>query len=150
MERRVTVNDDSDPPWQDSPDSAAPDVLAGPADDPSADPAPETDEPGWSDLPEIYVGDQLAAPASSQAGTPSPDPSHGPCLYLGTTGERCSKPALAGGFCARHHPDKERRWPGRDYRRVLLASIALIAILWPYFQDAVQLVLRFVRELSAN
>jgi hypothetical protein len=139
MERRVSVNDDSDPREPVSVELSATEA-----------PGDGTDQPGWSDLPEIYVADDLESPEASATADPAATASHGPCLYLGTSGERCANPALAGGFCAKHHPDEERRWPGRDYRRVLFASIALIVILWPYIQDAFGLIARLVRELQAN
>jgi hypothetical protein len=131
MEGRVSVNDDSDPSWEPAqPDG--PESLVGGSMEASHDV-----DPAWLD--------ELGEPPE-----PAADVSHGPCLYLGPSGERCSKPALAGDYCTRHHPDPEKRWPSRSYKRVLLASIALVAILWPYFQDAVQLLARVVRELGAN
>ena len=142
MERRVSVNDDSDPSWKETAGLGAPEEV-----EVRADPGKGG---GWSDVPPIYVADQVEPEQPSESDELSPIVSHGPCLYLGSSGERCRLPALAGGFCAKHHPDQERRWPGRDYRRVLLAGIALIVILWPYFQDALQLIARLIRELQAN
>ena len=37
-------------------------------------------------------------------GIPPPAADQGPCLYFGPAGERCSRPAIDGGFCARHQP----------------------------------------------
>src|SRR5271157_6011556 len=36
----------------------------------------------------------------------------GPCLYFGPQGQRCSRPAIANGFCARHKPVQ----PGQSAR----------------------------------
>ncbi len=69
---------------------------------------------------------------------------HGPCLYFGPGGERCARPALAGGYCARHHTDPAFRLPGRSYTRVLTAMVAIILIVWPYVSDLVREVLRWL------
>ena len=36
----------------------------------------------------------------------------GPCLYFGPQGQRCSRPAIANGFCARHMPAQLSSQPG--------------------------------------
>jgi hypothetical protein len=128
MERRVSVNDDPDLSWKLSANSQGGEAPAEPE----------------------SLGDAEEPPELAEALESEPGVSYGPCLYLGSSGERCGSLALSGGYCAKHHPDEEKRWPGRSYRRVLLASIALLAILWPYFQDALQLIVRLVRELQAN
>ena len=64
---------------------------------------------------------------------------HGPCLYLGEAGERCSRRALEGGFCSRHKPGgivEGLVTPSR----VVAASITILVLVWPYIAD-------FVREL---
>jgi len=71
-------------------------------------------------------------------------PAHGPCLYFGPQGERCSRPALAGGYCARHHSNPAFRLPSRNYTRVLAATIALVLIVWPYVSDLVREFLRWL------
>jgi hypothetical protein len=75
------------------------------------------------------------------AGNPAPTENRvaqGPCLYLGPAGERCSRPALEGGYCAKHHSDPDLRGPGRSYTRVLVATAALVIIIWPYIADLVR------------
>jgi Family of unknown function (DUF5763) len=84
---------------------------------------------------------------SAESSESAPDISHGPCLYLGKSGERCGHPAIEGGYCAKHHPDEEKRWPGRSYSRVLVASAALFMILWPYIADTARLLVHLVHAL---
>lgn len=91
---------------------------------------------------ELEVPQELESAAATSADTQSP--AHGPCLYLGPGGERCSRPALAGGYCARHHSDPAFRLPGRNYTRVLAATVALILIVWPYVSDLVRELLRWL------
>jgi hypothetical protein len=68
----------------------------------------------------------------------------GPCLYLGAAGERCSRPAVEGGYCAKHHTDPDLRPAGRSYTRVLVATVALVIIIWPYVADLVRDVMRWL------
>ena len=109
MERRVTVNDRIEHLNIDPPD------FHRSEEDPS--------EEDWLE--------ENAPPKSKTTG-------QGPCLYLGARGERCTRPALAGGYCAKHHADPELRSPGRNYTRVLVASVALILVVWPYLADALR------------
>lgn len=64
--------------------------------------------------------------------------SHGPCLYFGPRGERCSRSALEGGYCAAHHQNGSATLSTRSYSRVLAATTALILIIWPYISDLVR------------
>ncbi|MGH9574614.1 MAG: hypothetical protein ACRD40_13930 [Candidatus Acidiferrales bacterium] len=90
---------------------------------------------------QLAVPEELESASGTQVRQP---PAHGPCLYLGPQGERCFRPALAGGYCARHHPDPALRLPSRNYTRVLAATIALILIVWPYVSDLVRDLLRWL------
>jgi hypothetical protein len=78
----------------------------------------------------------------------------GPCLYLGPAGERCTRPAMEGGFCARHRRSgsKYAEGPGEDSRfrleltpKRLGALIAAAAALWPIVADLVKEILRHFR-----
>ena|SRR5690348_9178169 len=90
---------------------------------------------------ELEVPEELeASPVSPQG---CQNPSNGPCLYLGPGGERCSRSALAGGYCAQHG-DPTFRVLGRNYARVLAATIALVLIVWPYVSDLVRELLRWL------
>jgi len=84
---------------------------------------------------ELDVPPELEAEESSPAG---PVASGGPCLYLGPRGERCSRPALEGGYCARHGGSPAASSPVRSYTRVLAATLALIMLVWPYISDLVR------------
>jgi hypothetical protein len=91
---------------------------------------------------ELDVPEELESPAGSPQ--ERHDSSNGPCLYLGPHGERCSRPALAGGYCARHHSDPAFRLPARNYTRVLAATVALILIVWPYLSGLAHELLRWL------
>ncbi|HKQ86281.1 MAG TPA: hypothetical protein VJS43_05845 [Candidatus Acidoferrales bacterium] len=91
---------------------------------------------------ELEVPEDLES--ASAAGQQRLSLAHGPCLYLGPRGERCSRSALAGGYCARHHSDPAFRVLGRNYTRVLAATIALVLIVWPYVSDMVRELLRWL------
>jgi hypothetical protein len=66
--------------------------------------------------------------------------SYGPCLHLGPRGQRCTRPALEGGFCARHSPEAIRKeiW---IWSRRLAAILVTAALLWP-------IIASFLEELS--
>jgi hypothetical protein len=70
--------------------------------------------------------------------------SYGPCLHFGARGERCARPAVADGYCSKHHPDPGLRTPGRSYTRVLVATVALVMILWPYITELVRDLVRWL------
>lgn len=78
----------------------------------------------------------------------------GPCLYFGPRGERCSRPALEGGFCARHRPGAQKTVGEADeesgFRPVLTpkrvgALIAAAAALWPFVAELMREILRHLR-----
>lgn len=103
----------------------------------------------WQHVPSSYsasMGDYL--PLSEVSGlqtstTVATAKNWGPCLYLGPSGQRCAKPALEGGFCAVHSPGSSAAiTPSR--RRVLAAVAAIIGILWPYVDDVVREIIRWV------
>jgi hypothetical protein len=68
----------------------------------------------------------------------------GPCLYLGPAGQRCARTAIEGGYCRKHHADPELRSAGRDYTRVLVATVALAIVIWPYIADLVRDLVRWL------
>lgn len=76
------------------------------------------------------------------ASAPSGDQTwaYGSCLYLGPNGQRCPRPALEGGFCARHAADAISASPWAWFRR-LAGLLVAAAILWPIIQS-------FLEELS--
>jgi hypothetical protein len=67
-------------------------------------------------------------------------PNYGCCIYLGPRGQRCERPALEDGFCARHSP--EAAVPGLwTWFRRFAAILVAAAILWPIIEA-------FLEELS--
>jgi hypothetical protein len=95
------------------------------------EPGGDEDEGWWRADPEPVRNDN--SPAGGQ----------GPCLYLGPVGQRCSRPALAGGFCAKHRTgalEKKRSNPSR----VVVAIAAIAGVLWPILLDLIREILRWI------
>jgi hypothetical protein len=89
----------------------------------------------------------------------------GPCLYFGPQGQRCNRPAIANGFCARHMPAQLGR-PGqlgqsakvaasyarpggaalgsRPLGRIVAIGIAIFAALWPVVADLLSEIFRWI------
>jgi hypothetical protein len=70
---------------------------------------------------------------------------YGPCLYLGPKGQRCSRSALEGGYCATHRQGGPAA-AARDPRRVLAAALTLLVILWPYVHDIISEILKWINS----
>jgi hypothetical protein len=84
----------------------------------------------------------------------------GPCLYFGPQGQRCSRPAIANGFCARHMPAQLGQSaklgtatyarPGaaalrsRPLARIIAVGIAIFAALWPVVADLLREIIRWI------
>ena len=84
----------------------------------------------------------------------------GPCLYFGPQGQRCSRPAIANGFCARHMPAQLGQSaklgaatyarPGaaalgsRPLARIVAVGIAIFAALWPVVADLLREIIRWI------
>ena len=105
----------------------------------------------WQHLPSSYTADMadylpVSEISTSRTSTnPAEVKNWGPCLYLGPSGQRCAKPALEGGFCAVHSPSSgEAIAPNR--KRVLAAVAAIIGILWPYVDDVVREIIRWMHS----
>jgi len=72
---------------------------------------------------------------------------HAPCLYFGPNGQRCSKRALATGFCASHRPGPGKAKAGSVRpARLLTAAAAIIGILWPYLDFLVREIIRWAHS----
>jgi hypothetical protein len=89
-------------------------------------------------------GDFLPAPSEKNS-----PPDLGPCLYLGSAGQRCTARSLTNGFCSRHQPDEagsgERAdGPAVSPRRVG-AILTILALLWPLLADIVRALIRYFR-----
>ncbi len=71
----------------------------------------------------------------------------GPCLYLGSAGQRCSRRALEGGFCARHQPGSGGQFQGLSVPQIsrrTVAILGLLAVLWPVLADLVRELIRLL------
>lgn len=85
----------------------------------------------------------------------------GPCLYFGPQGQRCSRPAIANGFCARHTPAQLGQAPAkigaasyarpgaaalgsRPLGRIIAIGIAIFAALWPIVADLLREIIRWI------
>jgi hypothetical protein len=105
----------------------------------------------WQHLPTSYAAntaDYLPAPDISTSQTSANSVAAGnwgPCLYLGPSGQRCAKPALEGGFCAVHSHGSEAAGPP-NRKRVLAAVAAITGILWPYVDDVVREIIRWMHS----
>jgi hypothetical protein len=68
----------------------------------------------------------------------------GPCLYLGPEGQRCNERAFDSGFCARHQPGATA--PITPASKVVIASMGIIGLLWPYFADLFREIVRLIHS----
>jgi hypothetical protein len=91
---------------------------------------------------------------SSRLVKTSPDPAarlslgsggdQGPCLYLGPSGQRCDRPALAGGYCEIHRPGGSLLARAAPSKRILAVIAAIAGILWPVIADLVREIVRWM------
>ncbi len=70
----------------------------------------------------------------------------GPCLYLGPNGQRCSRRALAGGYCASHRPGGISLPKIALTKRTLAAIAAASWFLWPYLGEVVREIIRWMHS----
>jgi hypothetical protein len=124
MERFVTVNDFSGSTGEVRP------FDADPVRDSAAEFGPATADGEWQSAASITP----AAKRSDQ----------GPCLYLGSKGQRCSNPASADGFCAKHQPGGAKAASGTASR--LAAGIGILAAMWPVLADLIREVIRWIHS----
>jgi hypothetical protein len=127
--------------------SASPPVPRGSQDvnfDPDANVAPELG---------IESNSHGVEPAShsASAGIARNRNDQGPCLYLGSQGQRCSRPALENGFCAHHTPAQLGAAvpdPGRKSRFAAIAVAALIIFdnLWPVISEVFREIIRLIHS----
>jgi|SRR5208282_3670840 len=128
MDRSVTVNA-----------MAVPGGRNGPPEDLPRD----TSEDAWAGASDHADGiEDSAIPKESARGGRA---DLGPCLYLGPAGQRCDRPALAGGFCAKHRPGGIAS-AVRNPSRILAATGAIVALLWPYIEDVVREIIRWTHS----
>jgi len=75
----------------------------------------------------------------------TPPGDQGPCLYFGPAGERCSRRAVAGGFCRRHLPGAKAAPSDGQRLRKLIALIAALAVAWPFLEDVIREIARLFK-----
>jgi hypothetical protein len=71
---------------------------------------------------------------------------HGPCLYLGPSGQRCQRRAVEGGYCASHRPGAIGVPKVEFSKKMLAAIIGVAAIVWPYIADIVREIVRWMHS----
>jgi hypothetical protein len=87
-----------------------------------------------------FFGDENPYGASAAAvGT-----DYGPCLYLGPSGQRCSRKALEGGFCALHQPGAKRPESTASHTKRAAAVVGALAALLPWLIDLIRELLRLI------
>lgn len=94
-----------------------------------------------ADSAPVRVNRPIRVPTSGQVGAQAGD--QGPCLYFGPAGQRCSRRALPGGFCAAHRPGaKAISQPSSKPIKIIAAIIGMVGVLWPYLVDVIREIVR--------
>ncbi len=70
---------------------------------------------------------------------------YGPCLYLGPAGQRCSRRALRGGFCALHQPGVRRPAGSTPSAKRAAAVVGALVALLPWLGDLIRALIRLLR-----
>jgi hypothetical protein len=95
-----------------------------------------------------YFEDYLEGTEEEPAGMPvslAGSADHGPCLYLGPGGQRCSRRALQGGFCALHQPGARRPMGSTPRAKRVAAVIGALVALLPWLGDLIRELIRALR-----
>lgn len=92
------------------------------------------------DYPEGSEEERVAMPLGLTASA-----DYGPCLYLGPSGERCSRRALEAGFCALHQPGAKRLPSSKANGKRIAAVIGALVALLPWLVDLVRELIRALR-----
>src|ERR1700693_1754314 len=97
--------------------------------------------------PDDY-GQDFGIATPSPAAMVSKGADQGPCLYFGPRGQRCTRRALTGGFCAIRQPAGA---PGgtpastsKPSKKFVASVLAIVAVIWPYLADIVREVIRWI------
>jgi hypothetical protein len=106
---------------------------------PSGAPRTADSAPGQVNRP-IRVRPSVEA-GGAQAGD------QGPCLYFGPAGQRCSRRALPGGFCAIHRPGaKAIVKSSTKPTKIIAAIIGMVGVLWPFLVDIIREIARWLHS----
>ena len=106
-------------------------------------------DPGWEFSPKnpgdtgADSGEEFGIETMGSLPGPSPSGNQGPCLYFGPRGERCGRPALKGGFCARHQPGGALQ-AAKPRVKLVAAVLGILGLLWPLLGDIVREVIRWI------
>ncbi|MGA8873130.1 MAG: hypothetical protein WB460_18435 [Candidatus Acidiferrales bacterium] len=95
-----------------------------------------------------YFEDYLGGTEEEPAGLPvsvAGNADYGPCLYLGSAGQRCSRRALQGGFCALHQPGARRPVGSTPSAKRVAAVIGALVALLPWLSDLIRELIRLLR-----
>lgn len=87
------------------------------------------------------AGQESAALSAAFAGSAD----YGPCLYLGPSGQRCSRRALEGGFCALHQPGSKQPVSSPPNSKRIAAIIGALVALLPWLIDLIRELIRALR-----
>ena len=93
-----------------------------------------------ADYPEGAEEERAALPVAAAGGA-----DYGPCLYLGPSGQRCSRRALEGGFCALHQPGAKQPVSSKSNSKRIAAVIGALVALLPWLVDLVRELIRALR-----
>jgi hypothetical protein len=97
------------------------------------------------DYPEGAVEGFSEEESPSQRVAPRSGADYGPCLYLGPSGQRCSRRALEGGFCALHQPGAKRPRSTASHTKRVAAVIGALTALLPWLIDLLRELFRHLR-----
>ncbi|MGA9936792.1 MAG: hypothetical protein WA369_18100 [Candidatus Acidiferrales bacterium] len=90
------------------------------------------------------AGEEEGASEGGLAALPG-DRDYGPCLYLGPSGQRCSRRALQSGFCALHQPGAKRPASKTSHTKRVAAAIGALGALVPWLIDLLRELFRHLR-----
>ncbi len=105
-------------------------------------PSRDTFENTWA----TPSGDEGASQQTLSLPSSESNADQGPCLYLGPSGQRCSRRALAGGYCANHRPGGLSLPKVALTKRTLAAIAAASWFLWPYLGEVLREIVRWIHS----
>ncbi len=95
-----------------------------------------------------YLGDYPDDAEEERAAMPvtfAGNEDYGPCLYLGPGGQRCSRRALEGGFCALHQPGARRPAASTPSAKRIAAVFGALVALLPWLGDLIRMLIRLLK-----
>jgi hypothetical protein len=95
-----------------------------------------------------YFEDYSEGAEEELAGTPvgvTGSEDYGPCLYLGPAGQRCSRRALEGGFCALHTSGAKPPVASKPSAKRVAAVVGALVALLPWLGDLIREMIRLLK-----